>query len=62
MNFVVGLPESDGFDAICVVVDRFSKMRYFISCHTTIGGQDMAKLFLREIVRLHRLPSIIISD
>jgi len=62
MNFVVGLPECEGFDAIWVVVDRLSKMRHFVPCHMTIDATEMAKLFLREIVRLHWLPGTIVSD
>jgi len=62
IDFVVELPECEGFDAIWVVVDRLLKMRHFIPCHTTIDAVGMAKLFLREIVRLHGLPATIVSD
>jgi len=62
MDFVVGLHECEGFDAVWVVVDRRSKMRHFISCHTTIDAVGLAKLFLREVERLHGLPKTIISD
>ena len=62
MDSVVGLPECEGFDEIWVVVDRLSKMRHFIPCHTTIDAVGMAKLFLREIVCLHGLQVTIISD
>ena len=62
MDFAVGLPECEGFDAVWVVVDRLSKMRHFISCPTTIDAVVLAKLFLREIVRLHGLPRTIVSD
>jgi hypothetical protein len=62
MDFVVGLPECDGFDAVWVVVDRLSEMRHFIHCHTTIDAVGLAKLLLREVVRLYGLPKTIISD
>jgi len=63
MDFVVGLPEWEGFDAISVVlVVRLSKMRHFIPCHTPIDVLGLVELFLREVVRIHGLPSTIVSD
>jgi hypothetical protein len=62
MDFVVGLPESEGYNTVWVVVDRLSKMRHFIHCHTTIDVIGLAKLFLQEIVRLHGLTKTIVSD
>jgi transposase InsO family protein len=62
MDFMVGLPEFDGIVTVWVVVDTLSKMRHFIPCHTTIDVVGLAKLFLREVVRLHSLPKTIVSD
>ena len=62
MDRVVGLPECEGFDAIWVVADRLSKWRHFIPCHTTIDAIDMAKLFVGEVVPLHGLLAMIVSD
>ena len=62
MDLVVRLPECEGFDAVWVVVDRLSKMRHFITCYTTIDAVGLAKLFLREVVRLHGLERTIVSD
>jgi len=62
MDFVVGLPECEGFDAFWVVVDRLSKMRYFVPCHTMIDAIGLARLFLREVIHLHELPATIVSD
>jgi hypothetical protein len=62
MDFIMGLPECEGYNAIWVVVDRLSKMRHFVPCHTTIDARGLAEMFLKEVVRLPGLPQTIISD
>ena len=62
MDFVVGLQECKGFDAIWVVVDTLSKMRHFIRCYMTIDALGFAELFLLEVVHLHRLPLTMLCD
>ena len=62
MDFVTGLPWSNGCDAILAVVCRLTKMRHFIPCQETTSTDQLAGLFVRHIFRLHGLLDSIVSD
>jgi hypothetical protein len=63
MDFVLDLSRSKkGRNSIFVVVDRFSKMMYFIAYHKIDDASHITDLFFVEIVHLHVIPMIIVSD
>ena len=62
LDFITDLPISHGFDAVLVVIDRFSKMAHFVPCNKTIASDATAELLLREVFRLHGFPDNIVSD
>jgi transposase InsO family protein len=62
MDFITDLPKSEGYDTILVVIDRLTKMSHFIPCKKELNARQFAKLFMKEVVRLHGLPQDIITD
>jgi transposase InsO family protein len=63
MDFIVGLPKSSrGNDSIWVIVDRLSKVTHFIPVKTTLCSDQLAQLYVNNIVRLHGAPQTIVSD
>ena len=63
MDFVVRLPKTTrNFDAILVIVDRLTECVHFIPINIEYSLKRMTQLYIREIVRLHGIPSSIISD
>jgi len=61
-DFITKLPLAQGYDAILVVYNRFSKMVHFIATTEKTSAEGLAKLFRDQVWRLHSLPESIISD
>ena len=62
MDFITGLPKSDRYSTILVVIDRLTKMSHFIPCSKYLDARQFANLFMKVLVRLHGLPHDIITD
>jgi hypothetical protein len=62
MDFIVELPPLEGFDAIYVCVDRFTKMARFCLTHSNVTAEQTAQLYLRYVFKDHGLPVDIVSD
>jgi len=65
MDFITGLPLSEGYNAICTIICRLSKDRHYVPCHWGDGGtstEETVWIMLWNVYRLHGLPSSIVSD
>ncbi|RVW48758.1 Transposon Tf2-8 polyprotein [Vitis vinifera] len=62
MDFIDGLPRSDGKTSIMVVVDRLSKSAHFIAIAHPYTAKTLANKFVEGVVKLHGMPRSIISD
>ena len=62
MDVIEGLPHSNGYTVILVVVDRLSKYAHFILLQYLYTVVMVAATFMREVVRLHRIPETIVTN
>lgn len=62
LDFIEGLPLSGGFNSILVVVDRFSKYRYFIPLKHPYTASQVAHVVDKLVFKTHGIPRSIVSD
>jgi len=62
MDFIEGLPPSNGYIVIMVVVDRLTKYAHFTALKHPFTVATVAKVFIANVVRLHGIPASIVTD
>jgi len=62
MDFIEGVPLSDGQDTILVVVCHLTKMALFIPTFRNIDAEDLARIFLSQVFAKHGTPTDIVSN
>jgi hypothetical protein len=62
MDFVEGLPKSDGFEVIMVVVDRLTKFAHFVPLKHPFSAAQVATALWDNVIKLHSVPLTIVSD
>ena len=61
-DLITQLLESNGYNAICVIVDRLTKRAHFIPINNQFSSKDMAQLLYDKVYLLYGLPLQIILD
>ncbi len=62
INMVTGLPMCKGYDAILMIINRFSKEIIPITCSTELSPEGWAKILRDEVYAKHRMLQVVISD
>ena len=62
MDFITGLPKSEGKSVIIVVVDRLTKYAHFCALSHPFKASTVATTFMDRIQKLHGSPRVIVSD
>ena len=62
LDFMGPLCKSKGYDYLLVVIDRFMSQVHLLPTTTCLTAKAVVWLFFTEIVRLHGMPELIVSD
>jgi len=62
MDFIGGLPKAQGKDTILVVGDSLTKYAHIFALSHPYIAKEVVELFIKEVVRLHGFPALIVSD
>jgi len=62
VDFIMELPQSNGYDAMMNMVDLVTKHTHFIPTTTMVIALGAACLYLHHVWCHHRLPKAVISN
>jgi hypothetical protein len=62
MDFIIGLPRSEGKSVIVVIVDRLTKYAHFCQLSHPFKASIVSTAFMEIVQKLHGNPKIIVSE
>ena len=62
VDFVTALPESNGYNSVCVFTDMYTKRIHLVPCRNDVTAEQFADIYINTIVRHHGPVPIILSD
>jgi len=62
MDFIEGLPKSEGKEVILLLVDQFSKYAHLMALAHPYSTLTVAKVFMKHVYKLHGMLATIMSD
>jgi Integrase core domain/Integrase zinc binding domain len=62
IDFVCGLPRSEGKDVILVIIDKLIKYCHLVALSHPFKATTVAEIFLDTVYKLHGLPQKIVTD
>lgn len=62
VDFITGLPPSDGHTVILTVVDRFSKVANFVPLPTLPSAAETGDLLVQHVFQLYSISKDIVSN
>ena len=62
VDFITGLPPSNGNTTILTIIDRFSKSAHFIALPKLPSAKETSEVMISQVFRLHGIPADIVSD
>lgn len=62
MDFIIGLPKSEGKSVIMMVIERLTKYAHFCALSHPFKASTVSTAFTETIQKLHGNPNIIISN
>ena len=62
VDFITDLPKSQGYDAIFTVIDYHSKQGHFIPTTKEANSEELFRLYLHNVWKLHGTSRKIVSD
>jgi len=61
-DLIMQLPESNGYNTICIIVNRLTRRAYFIPINNWVLSKNIVQLLYDKVYPLHGLPLQIILN